>query len=220
MGAHRYSKSMWQVHGKTILDYCFPKFIFFHLFNGRIRKGTEAANYWKEKLEYNRLNAIVILEKLEGKTDFETVQNIMKYVYKTYPPRLYYKHDKSETWNRPSKTLIEFEFSTYKRKKESIGTDCDDYAILLYSLCRVAGVPVDKLYLCFMKTKTEWHLNLMFIDNNVPYAIEGTYYPEIAIKEFGKIPYMQLKDRKGYYYSHIKYLFNENESRRYKFWKK
>jgi len=212
----RYSKNYWKAHGVTVFNDIFKKFKFYHQFNGKIQEAKVVCNYWKEPKEYDELYAIVMLNDLWKDTYKDTVLAIMKWVYSTYPPRSFYKSDRSETWNRPSITLDELELPTYKRKKDSIGTDCDDYAILIYSLCRVAGVPEKLLYIPFMWAQPEgWHANVLFKDfiskkGMVPYAVEGSYYPKIAIQEFGKTPYLQLGTRKtGYYYRYIKYIFNE-----------
>jgi len=204
-----YSKGIWKLFGRTILfkGLFKPTFVA-HNYNGKVTDLRKACRYWRSKSEKQILKQVIAYNNLKKKTEFDTVKAIMYYIGRTYPSSRFYKHDKNETWNKPSLTLDLFKIPRNKRK---IGTDCDDYAILIYSLCRVAGVNEDNLYCCFMKTKTEWHLNLMYIHENVPYAIDGTYYPSIARRSFGHVPYMQLANsNKNKYYSYILYLFNEN----------
>ena len=200
---------MWEAFGDTILNELFKKSFLMHFFNGKSQKAEVAANYWKETKEFDLLLYLVEENGLRKEKEIDTVRAVMHWINTTYPSSEYYKKDEVELWNKPSITMNAW--ITGKRNVVRVSTDCDDYAIMAYSLCRVAGVLASNLRLCYMKTATEWHLNVMYLYNGkVPFAVEGTYYPSIAEQNFGKTPYMQLSYHKKYYYDAIKFIFNED----------
>ena len=211
-----FDKRFWDKFGDTILANVFTPTIFYHYFNRQARRAVIAANYWKE--DEDMLQDIIVANDLKLGSDYKTAKKIMAWLNATYPSFAYYTFDARETWNRPRETIQSFE-ERKAGKPRTYTTDCDDYAILIYSLCRVAGIPAENLRLCFMKTTSEWHLNVMYLDKGkTPYALEGTYRPTIAISEFGRTPYMQLKHNGIFYYEHLWILFNENGAWKHKYY--
>ena len=229
------SKSVWEKRGDEVMDILFEETIFYHRYNDRARRATEAAKYWIE--DKILLQLIISQNALKRATEKETVAEIMRWVNNTYPSSMFYTHDKSETWNRPRDTMISLETrqgiidrfptkSIYNIKRltewtDCLSTDCDDYALLLYGLFRAADIHPDRLRICFMKTTGEWHLNVMYLENGkIPYAIEGTYLPGTAITQFGKTTYMNLQYNGKFYYEWIWILFNERKCWKHKYYKR
>jgi hypothetical protein len=147
------------------------------------------------------------------------VARIAKWVNNTYPAGFYYLADKKDTWNNPLDTLESLEIRkkmiddkgwwvavNSKEWHDCKSTDCDDYMILIYNLCRVAGISQDKLYVCWMKTIGGWHGNVMFWHGEVPYAVEGTYHSEEIMSLFGRVPYFNISKYEG-----LRYCWNEDK---------
>lgn len=206
-----FSNNFWSRFGETIRKTLFFETSFRYDFGIGSRDVREVCRWHlvSENRDYLR-SQILIPNKLIGLDDFSTVKKIMKYVNTTYPSSVYYLKDgKRETWNTPVQTINSFE----DRKLGLVpkhSTDCDDYAILIINLCRAADVDKNSLFLNFMKTTGEWHLNVMFYHDFVPYAVEGTYNPDYAMKVFGKIPYFNID-----YYQYVKWSWNEDKVYRY-----
>jgi len=212
-----FSKRFWERNGLVVLNNIFVPHSFWYYFNFRIQNAVKAARYWFDEREFLE-QVLADSGILDCSFDDEAglVYYIMCWVNRSFPSSLFYTRDRAESWNRPSETLRSFwarrDNRDYRNNRDYLSTDCDDYAILIYSLCRVAGVSASNLRLCFMKTVSEWHLNVMYFGGGVPYAVEGTYFPGVAESCFGKVPYMQLCYKMSYYYEIIWFLFNENGS--------
>lgn len=210
-----FSKNFWNVFGQRLLETLFRPTHFRYNFGFGRRDVKDVCKYWKDSETAKALNQIIREENIAQDTDYLTLKRLMRWLLNTYPPKKYYSYDNGERWNKPLETLMSFEEKRASVKR-SYPTDCDDYAILIYNMARLAGVSADNLRLCFMKTEKEWHLNVMFIDEyNVPYAIEGTYYPEKAYKNFGKIPYFHntttRRGKKIHYYEGVRWMWNEDQ---------
>jgi len=226
-----FSKNMWRTFGYRLIETVFRKDSFFHDFGFGYRDVKDIAKYYKEKNTREVLQKLIDDNKLVGKTEKETVFKCMKWLNDTYPSNHYYMKDHGDRWNTPLETLQSWQnrsamnsfvpwYSEHDREwYNEMPTDCDDYAVFLYNLMRVAGVAKENLRLCFMKTETEWHMNAMYLDTgSIPYAIEGTYHPEVAIRNFGNITYYENRTFDGTtwvnYYAGIRWVFNEDEVRR------
>lgn len=209
-----FSKNFWRVFGTRLLETLFRKSSFRYDFGFGRRDVKDVCKYHLQEPYAKELKKLAKDNSLQGKTDSGTMLNIMQWLLNNYNPRYYYTSDRGDRWNTPLETMQSFN-EKKQRKTRSFSTDCDDYAILIYNLARVCKVPKEKLRLCFMKTKTEWHLNVMFLEDGVPYAVEGTYYPSIAIKNFMKTPYFNnyttINGEKAYYYEGVRWLWNEDE---------
>jgi hypothetical protein len=97
-------------------------------------------------------------------------------------------------------------------------TDCDDYTIFIYNLARVAGVSAARMRVVFMQTGVDaWHLSLMFFNDGVLFAVEGTMYPAVAEQNFLRVPFFENTVWKNgssvFYYHGIRWLWNEDEFR-------
>jgi len=223
-----FTNNFWSRFGETIRKALFFESSYRYDFGLGSKNVRDVCKYYLDGETWRKLNIIVMENKLFNPRDeYNTVVRVMKWLNATYPSSIYYLKDGSrDTWNSPLDTLVSFENrKVYKEQNQRLTitqlklsllwnsfstTDCDDYAILLYNLLRVAGVKKENLYLCFMKTTGEWHLNLMYWHQNTPYAIEGTYRPNDAIKNFGRTPYFTID-----YYKYVKWMFNEDKVFRY-----
>jgi hypothetical protein len=222
-----FSNSFWERFKETIFNLFFKSSDLRYNFGYGWKDVKEVAKYHLKPEVKEVLQEILDENKLVNKKDeFNTVSKIMHWVNSSYPSGIYYTFDKGDSWNDPVTTLDSFEarkellekdanisFYSLKTSAEWLKearTDCDDYAILIYNLCRVAGVKSDKLYLCWMKTTGEWHMNCMYFYKDVPYALEGTYFPEQAMKNFGRLSYWNTL-----YYQYVKWIFNEEKVFRY-----
>ena len=231
IGAASIGDGLWRTFGQKILELFYKKAHFRYNFGMGRKDVRRVCKYYKEKLTHIRLSAIIEREKLRKQSDLATMRSIMNWVNSTYPSKYFYLFDKSDRWNHPSETLDSFEarkrildnnkktpVSVLKKRKAWIveqTTDCDDYAILIYNLARVANIPAENMRLCFMKTMGEWHMNLMYFHKGRPFVVEGTYYPILATRAFGKKSYFQItlyhaKKGKLHIYWFIKWLWNEN----------
>ena len=225
-----FSKNIWRIFGQRLLATLYRRSNVRYNFGFGYNDPKLVCKYYKSESTRAYLQNLITTHKLKGKNDFETVKAIMKWVNKTYPSKLFYKSDDGDRWNNPVDTIESWKIRTevmesnpgrsmlyYSRLndwKNAMSTDCDDYAIVMYNMCRVAGVDYDDMYLTFMKTSGEWHMNMMYFDDNIPYAVEGTYWPENAEKNFGVRPYFHSKNWNGnwkYYYRYIKWYWNEKK---------
>lgn len=223
----QFEQNIWRKFGETIRKTLFFESSYRYNFGLGFKDIKEVANYWKDFETTKQLRLLLDENNLINPVDeFNTAARIMGWLNKEFPSKTYYTKDDRDTWSKPldtlyslrrKKMLIELNPQTpvsmlkkFPTWKDGSGVDCDDYAILLYSLLRVAGVSQDNLFLCFMKTETEWHMNIMYFNEHVPYAIEGTYYPEKAIKNFGRTPYFNIP-----YYRYVRWIFNEEKVYRY-----
>lgn len=226
-----FSKNMWRTFGYRLIETVFRKDSFAYDFGFGFKDVKEICKYHKDPKTREVLQEILDVNKLIGKTEKETVYKVMKWLNTTYPSSRFYMKDHGDRWNTPLETLQSWRnrgamncFSTWYADHErawydELSTDCDDYAVFLYNILRVGGVAKENLRLCFMKTETEWHMNVMFLDGgSVPYAVEGTYHPETIIRNFGNITYYENRVFDGTewsnFYSGIRWIFNEDEVRR------
>lgn len=226
-----FSNSFWSRFGETIRKALFFESSFRYDFGLGSRDVREVCKFYKDKDTFAVLQKIIVENKLvNSKDEFNTVARIMKWVNSTYPSSVYYLADEKEVWNDPVVTLNSFNRRKLLKElnpkytvsqlhliaswKNEVSTDCDDYAILIYNLCRVAGVDSDKLFLNFMATTSKgidaWHMNVMYYDDFVPYAVEGTYLPSDAMKNFGKVPYFNIDHHK-----YVRWSWNEDKVFRY-----
>jgi len=213
----RFNKNVWELFGNTMFNKIFTKSYITHYFNGQFRSVLSAGGFYKQ--EQDKLKDIIKNHIVIGETKLKTAYSIMYYVNHTYPSSRFYTYDKKETWNTPIETIESFEYRKktrdYKNTKECKTTDCDDYAILIYSLCRVAGLTEDDIYLCFNQADGEgYHLNCMFIDisvsgQKVPYVMEGTYRPFEAERNFGVTTFDNIKYKNNWVYTQVRYIFND-----------
>lgn len=185
----------------------------------------------KTKIE---LLALIQKHNLKREDRDETMRAIMNWVNTTYPSSIYYVIDKGDRWNTPRETLESWrnrkrirdenpdvpthQIDDRRDWKQELPTDCDDYSILMYNMARVAGIPAENMYLTFMKTISEWHMNIMYFDKeDVPYAIEGTYYPTLAMRRYKRVPYFEnviiRNNGRQHYYEFVRWLFNEDKVR-------
>lgn len=236
------SKGVWRTFGKRLIQILYkpvnPRYEF--AFKLGANDPRKVARYYLDKEIAAELEPWLTKHLLQVGTSKERVERLMRAVNDEFPARTYYMRDVEDKWNNPVETL-----HSWASRKALIAegsepvvwyatahtpewfiferTDCDDYAIFFYNCARLLGVPKEQLYLCFVQG-SEWHLNLMFIDDDgVPYAVEGTMYPEIALKNFGKVSYFENaadvytglagKWEKRYYYNGVVWLFNEDEVR-------
>jgi hypothetical protein len=222
-----FSNTLWARFSETLRKILFFEASYKYDFGIGYKDVKNVCKYWQEETTRFELQRVLNENKLVNiANEFNTVARIMKWVNQTYPQRIFYKKDSGDTWNTPIETLNSFRIrkliydvrpgwpkSVYELDsawKSCKSTDCDDYAILLYSLCRVAGVSQDKLYLCWMKTLTEWHMNVMYFSDGVPYALEGTYNPDQAMQKFGRENYFNTE-----YYLYVRWIWNEDKVFRY-----
>lgn len=230
LGVERiFSMNMWRTFGARLIETIYKRDSFYYDF-GFGRKDVRAiCKYYLDPETATALQEIIDDNKLKGKTEKETVYKVMKWLNDTYPSAHFYMKDDGDRWNTPLETLQSWKnrkrmnwYLSWSAPHEAawyleLSTDCDDYATFLYNLLRIAGVSVDSLRVCFMRTATEWHLNIMFFDKNIPYAVEGTYRAENAIRNFGKVSYFENRSFDGTdwvnYYTGIRWLFNEAEIR-------
>lgn len=207
-----FSRGFWKTFGSRLFATFFSPTTLRYNFGYGSKDVRVVARYWRDPYLAPVLRAVIDEHNLKGPTDYITVKKVMTWLQKTYPSSKYYTPDRGERWNDPVDTLRSFQ-ARANGVKTSITTDCDDYAILIYNLCRAAGVDVNNLWLCIMKTITEWHLNVMYVHDGVPYAVEGTYYPYLAKRNFGAVPYFSnaviKQNRKVYYYEKVRYRWNE-----------
>jgi hypothetical protein len=225
-----FSANMWKTFGSRLIETVYKRDSFYYDFGFGAKDVRIICKYYQDPETAKVLRQVINDNNLRGKTEKETVYKVMKWLNDTYPSSHFYMQDKGERWNTPLETLQSWQ----NRKKMNwlyawsapheaawyleLSTDCDDYAIFQYNLLRIAGVSENNLRLCFMQTETEWHLNVMFFDKNIPYAVEGTYNPENAIRNLGNVPYFENRYYNGTewvnYYTGVRWLFNENEIRR------
>jgi len=114
------------------------------------------------------LKNIVDSNKLIGDSDDETVYNCEQFVNS----RLKYVTDKIqyeelEYWQNPEETI-----------QRGVG-DCEDYSILIKSLCLVAGVPDYKMKVCAGNTSSGGHAYCIYLRecDNEWVTVEGSFYP-------------------------------------------
>lgn len=231
-----FSQGFWHTFGKRLNALLYGTTSFRYDFGFGSKDVKTVCQYYHDPATKAVLQQIITDEKLLGENDLETMRNIMTFVWHRYDPSIFYTPDQGERWNTPLETLASWntrkqllkdnallppgqQLSTYQLLttqawKDCTSTDCDDYAILIYNLSMTAGIPADDLYLCFMDTETGWHLNAQYFSDGVPYAIEGTYYPDIAIRDLGTVDYYENRVWNGtsytYYYRFVKWLWNEN----------
>jgi predicted transglutaminase-like cysteine proteinase len=202
-----FTDTFWSRFKETIFNSLFFKSEYRYNFGYGSKDVKIVCNYWKEEKTRVKLQKIINDNSLKNaSSEYNTVARIVRWVNTTYPSSKYYLKDIRDEWNHPLDTLESFDIRRKKLKEDFLNTDCDDYAILIYSLCRVAGVDKQRLYLAWMKTTGEWHMNCMYFSDNIPYALEGTYYPDKAMKNFGKVNYFNTE-----YYKYVKWLWNEDK---------
>jgi len=233
-GAAGIGDGLWRTFGQRIIELFYRKTHFRYDFGFGRKDVRSVCKYYLEPQTKVLLEAIIQKNGLKKKTGRETVRAIMVWLQREYPSRIYYMFDKGDRWNTPQETMHSFlerkkiiddnpGVSVYvlKQRKEwllSLPTDCDDFCILIYNLCRTLKIPAKDLRVCFMKTMGEWHLNIMYFHKGVPYAVEGTYYPSMALAAFGRTSYFNVsinhhtKGRVNLYW-YIKWLWNEHTVR-------
>lgn len=109
-------------------------------------------------------------------------------------------HHRPDFWQSPSMTLT-----------SGVG-DCDDWAILLYGLLRLAGVPSYRLKCCITEVVSNGvskgsHFNLLYLAelDYEWYTLEGSWYPLIALNRYLNQPRKLSTDL----YGKIYFTFNE-----------
>lgn len=238
--ARIFTKGVWRTFGARLISLLYSNASFRYDFGLGKRDVREVCTYWDDTSIGGNAHIIALWLNEHQLVDKEnrhwkTVKNIMEFVNTTYPSLYYYERDGArDTWNTPLQTLdswlgrsqlvadgkaklVYWEFQSSKEWREFSTTDCDDYAIFFYNAFRIAGVPKEQLRLCFMQTSGEWHMNVMFFHDNVPYAVEGTFFPSVAQGNFLKVPYFENSvlngGKRNYYYYGVRWLWNEDEVR-------
>lgn len=223
-----FSNGIWARFQDTLLNAFFRQSNLRYNFGLGFRDVKEVCLYWNEPKTFFALNDILEKNNLINKIDeFNTVSRIVKWVNSTYPSSVFYIKDGSkDVWNHPLDTLESFNIrknliksnpksniaslKLTKEWKNCLSTDCDDYAILIYNLLRVANVDKKRLFISFVSTiskgKDAWHMNVMYFSDGIPYALEGTYNPEKTMSVFGKTPYFNIS-----YYKLVNWIWNEDD---------
>lgn len=99
--------------------------------------------------------------------------------------RLYYVHDftqykRAEYWAKP--------IEVHRNKRD----DCDGYAVLICYLLRLFGAKDYEVFVCTgYVISGEGHAYVLVLDINtfMFYPLEGSYYAERTLKEFGQLPH-------------------------------
>jgi transglutaminase/protease-like cytokinesis protein 3 len=101
--------------------------------NAKPRNGEVLGNYTKPQqyVDYDSDGIVKLGEQLRGGNDYETVQNILKYVHKTI---------RLPSGNRVNQSQL----TASELLRNPVGV-CGDYAILMTALLRAEGIPARKI---------------------------------------------------------------------------
>jgi len=104
-------------------------------------------------------------------------------------------HKMPEFWQNPEETW-----------QTKVG-DCEDGALLIISLMRMAGVPAFRVKLCagnvLQGTATIGHAYVIYLSekNNKWYVLDWCFYPFESIEAFNKIPHKEMKHYLGIWWT-------------------
>ncbi|MHA1347064.1 MAG: transglutaminase-like domain-containing protein [Candidatus Heimdallarchaeaceae archaeon] len=134
----KYSKKFMEKFGtdvhKAKLEIGFIKKVVYWIIDSKYRKSVRLSNWLNEQVNNIDPALLLIALSLKGKNNDETIINILKWVHRD----IKYKSDKevwemSEKWQ---KAITTFDLKT---------GDCEDGAILIYVLARLANIPLSQI---------------------------------------------------------------------------
>lgn len=168
------------------LEMQWVKTAYLYCISSKYRKSVKVHKWLKEQLEeeYELLQAVLVENKLIGKNDDDTVIRILRWVHHniTYTSdTIQYKE--SEKWATVAETLV------------SNKGDCEDGAVLIFCLARVAGVPANQIKIAAgdvsYKGSTAGHCWVRYVSKQFPFVsvyLDWCYYYD----------YKDVTERAGY----------------------
>lgn len=146
------------------------------IIDSKTGKSRELTKWLEDQVFIPALNVSLVADDIKkGKSDDETVMNVLKYVKKNlkYIPDILGAFQRLEYWQNAQETINEWK------------GDCEDGAVLIYVLCRLKGIPANRLYLIAGDVNGGGHAFTAYKPTHYPYnftVLDWCYwYSDLAI---------------------------------------
>jgi hypothetical protein len=191
--------------------------IVYYVIDSKARKSLYLPSWIKEQVEFPSEKLLDIASKIkEGKTHDETVVNVLTYVVSNVK----WTSDKTQ-WDADEKWATANEIVA--QTKTPFKDDCDGGATLIYVLCRLKGIPANRLLFMTGQVQAsptapqEGHAWLAFRPNAFPLNwvfLDWCYNPNLNSTTSRPLFYINKKEILGHdeCYKSLWFAFNENKS--------
>lgn len=185
-----------------------------YLINSKYRNTLIVKNWLKDSLSDISPKLQIIAAKIQNKQKLdEQMIEILKWVvYNIVYTGDTKQYSRGEYWAKAEETAI------------SKKGDCEDGAILMYSLARIKGIPANRMFLWCGDMKDVGHCCLFYKPTEYPFNwvyLDWCYYP--SVRAIAKRNLLNLIEKEIYEYTPIGwpvksqykrtwFLFNENDS--------
>lgn len=171
---------------------------FFWITDSSYRKHVQLDKFLKEQLANPSAKLLKLAKSLRGSNPYQAIYNIEKYVIQKYT----YKTDKEQYGKDEYWASVEEMLSNYRG-------DCEDQNLLIWVLCRLAGIDKHAIYSVLGETSGGYHYWVLFWDARRArfVKLDATFYPlieQVAQKEKFKL---SSSTQKGYRTADV--IFNE-----------